>query len=203
MKYKHIIFDFGNVLAKFDEQAIIENFSSSKEDFTLIKKAVFYDWDGLDGGFISYEEYTEQALSMLPSRLHANVTQLFRDWCHLLVPMQDTWDLVRELKEKGFSLYILSNASTYFAENVGFYSITKEFDGAVYSGHLKLIKPDPEIYRHLFKTFSLNPEECLFLDDKEKNVQAAQTLGMDAIVFTGDTKPVRALLGLANKGFVH
>lgn len=203
MKYKHIIFDFGNVLAKFNEQAIIENFSSSKEDFGLIKKAVFYDWDRLDGGFIPYEEYIKQALSMLPSRLHANVRNLFRDWCCLLTPMKDTWDLVHELKERGFSLYILSNASAYFAENVHSYEIIKEFNGAVYSGPLKLMKPQPEFYQHLFKTFSLKPEDCLFLDDKEKNVQAAQKLGMDGIVFTGDVEPVRALLGLTDKSFVN
>ena len=47
----------------------------------------------------------------------------------------------------------------------------------------KLIKPDPEIYRLLCDRYGLNAKECVFIDDTEKNVLAAQKEGMEGIIF--------------------
>ena len=93
-------------------------------------------------------------------------------------------------------VYLLSNAPTYFAEwAVGFEPL-KKFSGTVFSAPLKMAKPDPEIYRYLFETFSLKPEETFFIDDLEENVEAGRSLGMDGIVFKGDTREVKTALGI-------
>lgn len=55
-------------------------------------------------------------------------------------------------------------------------------------------KPDPAIYRYLFETFSLDPKECFFIDDLEKNINAARSLGMDGIVFNGNIDDVKKRL---------
>lgn len=70
MKYQNIIFDFGNVLVKFDEQQVIGRFCPAPEDFPLMKRAIFHNWDELDRGTIDYGEYMAQAASLLPKRLH-------------------------------------------------------------------------------------------------------------------------------------
>lgn len=196
MKYKNIIFDFGNVLVKFGEQQVIGRFCSTPEDSALIKRAIFYNWDELDRGTIDYEEYMAHAATLVPERLRPNIRQLAREWCLHLTPLEKTWDLVRELKKKGFSLYILSNASTFFAEHVGHYEITREFDGMVYSAPIRMMKPEPDIYKYLFQTFRLNPEECFFLDDKEENIKGGTDLGMDGIVFTENISEIRKILEL-------
>lgn len=194
MKYKHIIFDFGNVLVKFGEKQIIGPFCSNSEDSALMKKAIFHNWNELDRGILDYEEYMEQAASLAPERLRPNILQFAREWYLHLRPLEESWDLVRDLKKNGFSLYVLSNASTYFAENAGYYEITREFDGIVFSGPIRMMKPEPAIYRYLFETFHLNPEECFFLDDKEENIKAGNDLGMDGIVFTENVTEVRKIL---------
>ena len=96
----------------------------------------------------------------------------------------------------GYSIYLLSNASTRFAEVAKqYYSILNEFDGIVFSAPLKLAKPDPAIYRYLFDTYQLKPEECFFLDDLAENIAAGQALGMNGIVFTGDIPAVKKAIG--------
>ena len=61
--------------------------------------------------------------------------------------------------------------------------------GSVISYQLKLIKPMPEIYRHLLDKYGLNPEETLFLDDLAENIEGAKALGIHGIVFK-NTQPV-------------
>ena len=56
--------------------------------------------------------------------------------------------------------------------------------GARMSGRATLIKPDPEIYKLLLSRYSLQPADCIFIDDNPANVAAAQTLGIHAIPFT-------------------
>lgn len=196
MKYKHIIFDFGNVLGRFDEDDILSHFCHNKADFPVLKKAIFENWKALDAGAIDYEENITHAVSLVPDHLKESVRSFFQDWNKYLTPLTQTWELVRELKDKGYSLYILSNASVNFAEHASQYEITKEFDGIIFSAVIQKLKPEPDIYRYLFDTYSLKPSECFFIDDCEENIIAARSLGMDGIIFTGDTEAVKAAIGI-------
>jgi putative hydrolase of the HAD superfamily len=56
-------------------------------------------------------------------------------------------------------------------------------DGMVISAKEHMVKPDREIYELLISRYHLVPEECIFLDDLEKNIAAAQEVGMKGIVF--------------------
>ena len=56
-------------------------------------------------------------------------------------------------------------------------------DGGVFSCDVRMIKPEPGIYRYLTDKYGLVPQECVFLDDKRTNAEAAEALGMKAIVF--------------------
>ena len=46
----------------------------------------------------------------------------------------------------------------------------------------RLVKPDEEFFKVLFNKYNLNPEECFFVDDKEKNINAGKRLGMNGHV---------------------
>lgn len=194
MKYKHIIFDFGNVLGRFDEDYILGKFCKNEAAFPILKKAIFENWKALDAGSIDYEENVAHAVTLVPEHLKETVVRFFQDWNKYLTPLAQTWELVRELKDKGYSLYILSNASVNFAEHASQYDITKEFDGIVFSAVIQKLKPEPDIYRYLFDTYSLKPSECFFIDDCVENIIAARSLGMDGIIFTGDTEAVKAAI---------
>ena len=58
------------------------------------------------------------------------------------------------------------------------------FDGAIVSADAGLLKPDAAIFRHLLKTFSLEASETVFFDDVRRNVEGAQSVGIEARVFT-------------------
>ena len=60
----------------------------------------------------------------------------------------------------------------------------KYTDGKIVSGFEKLAKPDPRIYKLLFERYSLDPTECVFIDDRQINIDAAMKLGMKTILFT-------------------
>ncbi len=69
--------------------------------------------------------------------------------------------------------------------------------GIVVSGAEGVVKPDPEIFRVLLDRFDLEAAECLFVDDSEENVRAAESLGFEAERFTS----AKALRGrLAQRG---
>ena len=65
------------------------------------------------------------------------------------------------------------------------------FDGILFSAPIHMAKPDQEIYEYFFRKFDLNPSECFFIDDLEKNTQGAKDAGMDGIIFTGDIQAVK------------
>lgn len=92
--------------------------------------------------------------------------------------------LQKENNKKKHSLYILSNMDKEIIEY--FYKeypdIFHLFDGLVYSAEINLLKPNPKIYEYLLKKYSLNPDECIFIDDQKENIEAAQTLRITSIL---------------------
>ncbi|MBN2837585.1 MAG: HAD-IA family hydrolase, partial [Fusobacteriaceae bacterium] len=61
----------------------------------------------------------------------------------------------------------------------------KLFNGKIVSSHVKLLKPEKEIYEALIKKYSLNPDECIFIDDTHANIIAGEKLGIKGIHYTG------------------
>lgn len=195
MKYKNIVFDFGNVIGTFDPDYILGQFCDDKADFPILSKAIYQDWVELDAGTLEYEKGVELAIARVPARLKPTLEHFFKDWYKHLTPLLQTWDFVHELKSRGVPIYLLSNAPQYFADHADIYEIMQEFDGVLFSGPVKLAKPDPAIYQLFFKTFDLNPKECFFLDDRIDNINAAKACGMDGMVYTGDVDAVKKAVG--------
>lgn len=193
MKYKNIVFDFGNVIGKFDGRYMLEQFCPSKKDCDLLYPLIYANWADLDRG-LDYEKNARRITSLVPERLRDTVQRFFRCWPEHMVLMQDTLDFIDELHGKNVPVYLLSNASTYFAEWPAWKDILKDFSGVVFSGPLKMVKPEPGIYRYLFETYSLNPKECFFVDDLEENIEGGRALGMDGIIFTGSTDEIKAAI---------
>ena len=196
MNYKNIIFDFGNVIGSFDADYILNHYADNKEDFQILADAIFHNWPALDAGTVDYDQVAAETIAILPNHLKETARDFYDNWFQYVNPLPDTWDFIHELKAAGYSIYLLSNASTRFAEVAKqYYSILNVFDGIVFSAPLKLAKPDPAIYRYLFGTYQLKPEECFFLDDLAENIAAGQALGMNGIVFTGDIQAVKKAIG--------
>lgn len=195
MKYKNIIFDFGNVIAGFYEEELLRLFCECEKDLPVLYDAIYKNWAAVDAGKIDYYENAKNVEMSVPENLRPTVRKFYREWVALMPPVWQTWQFIRELKKTGAGIYLLSNASVILAENTQYYKILELFDGIVFSAPIKMEKPEPEIYQYLFDTFRLVPEECFFIDDRKDNIQAGRALGMDGIVFTGDVEAVKKAIG--------
>lgn len=196
MKYKNIVFDFGNVIGKFDGHYIMEHFCSDESDIQFLSSVIYRSWPELDKGTIDYDEYAASVLAEIPDRLQEAARSFFREWPRYVELFPETERFIRELKEKGASVYLLSNAPTYFAEWTADYPVLRLFDGIVFSAPIKMAKPAPEIYQYLFRTYDLRPEDCFFIDDLEANISAGKSLGMDGVVFSGNIDEVKQAICL-------
>ena len=98
--------------------------------------------------------------------------------------VEGMYDLLSELKSKGYSLYGLSNwCDETFVQVKDLYGIFKLLDGMVISGFEKVCKPDPRIFHILFERYGLDPAESVFVDDRQENLDGAAAVGMETVLF--------------------
>jgi len=64
------------------------------------------------------------------------------------------------------------------------------------SGEVKLLKPDPRIFKLFLETFAIDPALTVYVDDREPNVEAAMACGMHGILFTDAATLRTELIGL-------
>jgi len=197
---RNLIFDMGQVLITFDANRIIDPFLPQpvdEKDRGLLYDACFSSglWSKLDTGEVeAEEELIAPICSLLPEYLHPAMISMLRHWHEQFAIHEDSYQLVRELKEKGYRLYLLSNAGRCFSRYESTIPAVGLMDGKVVSAFYKQVKPNPGIYQTLFDTYSLKPEECLFIDDVAANIEGGRKLGMDGIVYDGVMEYLRVAL---------
>ena len=197
---KNIIFDMGRVLIDWDPPAIVAREGLNEEDSALLLLEVFQtaEWAAMDHGWMSQDEGYARICRRLPERLHENARHCVFDWWKPpLTPIPGMAELVREVKALGYGVYLLSNATSTLSEYFHRIPGSECFDGRLVSADVKMLKPEREIYRELYRQFSLDPAECFFIDDSIINVDGAWLSGMNATVFLGDMKRLRRELNEA------
>ncbi len=194
-----LIFDMGQVLLRFDRDVFLARLEVSDADKALLKREVFLslEWARMDRGSMTEEETVKSMCSRLPIHLWAAVEELVCRWDQPILPMEGMYELVAELKQEGYGIYLLSNASCRQHAYWPNLPVSRFFDGTLISADEKLVKPQPEIYRLLLERFSLNAEECLFVDDSPANIEGAYLCGIRGIVFHGDASLLRRELRAA------
>lgn len=187
---KNVIFDFGGVVCTFSQDAILDDFCTG-EAHARLKPVLFRDWQALDEGTADYEEYVAETLKLLDGEDKQIAQRFFREWHRSMRPIPGIWALVGELKARGYGVYLLSNASTWFAGHLDDYPILRLFDGRLISAPEKMAKPEARIYRLALERFGLNAAETLFVDDRAENTEAAERVGIAGYVFDGDAEKLR------------
>ena len=88
---------------------------------------------------------------------------------------------MKQLKEKGYKIFILSNTGVKMAERLKTASnVFNIVDGYILSNEVHQVKPYPSIFQSLLTKYRLKPDECIFIDDNSKNVKTAERLGIHA-----------------------
>ncbi|HEY0112560.1 MAG TPA: HAD family phosphatase [Allosphingosinicella sp.] len=191
-----VVFDVGNVLYGWDPHSFLERqLPEDEARLRFIEDVDLWSWhDSLDGG----RAFEESA---------AELSERFPDYAHLISAWGDRFGetikdpvpgmhaIVEELDARGVPLFAITNFSADFWKPFRQREETffRRFRDIVVSGEEKLLKPDPAIYYLALDRFGLKPEEALFVDDREINVEGAKAVGMHGHLFT-DATGLRARL---------
>lgn len=202
---KNIVFDMGQVLVSYVGNLVCQIYIEDEQERKDVSTSVFAspEWVLLDMGVMPEEE----ALKKMQERLDTECKREQAEWCfwhwheYNMKPKEGMEELVRWLKSMGYGIYLCSNAS------VRLLKCYKEvipaidcFDGILFSAEVQCLKPQKEMYGHLFDRFHLKPEECFFVDDLNLNIEGARRCGMEGYCFEdGDVGKLRTVLASLNR----
>jgi len=184
---KAIIFDPRHLYRKL--------FNSEQEIEDFLANITTMDWNEEQDMGRPLKEGTEWLVSRHPQH-EAHIRAYYDRWEEMLGgPLADTVALFKQLKDsEKYKLYALTNWS---AETMGIalkrYDFLSWFDGLVISGKEKTRKPFAEFYKILLNRYQLKPGEALFIDDNQRNVSAAEDVGIPSIHFTRAEALIKAL----------
>jgi 2-haloacid dehalogenase len=183
---KAIIFDFGNVLIEWDPRYVYERyFPNDPEGMEhFLKEVDFMSWNAHQDKGRTFKEGVADLSKQFPH--HAHLIQAYHDhWKDSIgISFTGTVEIMKQLKQKGYPLYGLSNWSAetfpYAQEKFDFFDM---LDDMVISGQVGFIKPEPEIYELMLEKIGKPAQECLFIDDSLPNIQQAQKMGFATVHF--------------------
>lgn len=180
-----IVFDFGGVMTGTpNREAVVHflctSFNLSAEEFEQVhqekKKAVTAG--KTDAEF--WLQYAKERQVYLPKDWVDNLNTVMKNAIGVNPKM---YELVGQLKGKGIPIALLSNIDDRLARLIRDFGLYEPFDPCLLSCEMGVEKPDPKIYDILLKKMNLPAKEIVFIDDKLENIEAAQKLGFDAILF--------------------
>lgn len=201
MKPKNIVFDIGNVLVKWAPKEVVVRLFPDYPDHDDLTLKLFKSpsWFDLNKGKLTEAEVIQtygQQLGISISKLN----ELMDEIKESLTPMEGSFDLLEELCQAKIPLYsITDNVHEIVTFLKKRYTFFDKFIGVVVSADIGVLKPAKEIYQHLLITYHLKPEESIFFDDVQINVEGAQNVGMLGVQFT-TAEACRE--ELKNQGFV-
>lgn len=189
-----VVFDMGGVMREFDPPKILRQLGAPADDAPALLREVFGspEWVGLDRGGLTDTQAVAGMRRRLPDRLRPWAERIVGEWWKLpFEGIAGMADLAREVKCRGYGVYLLSNAAhtlhDYFPRIPGH----EAFDGIFVSSDHRLLKPEPAIYTAFLTEFGLRAEECVFIDDAPANVDGARRVGMASVMFCQDVPRLR------------
>jgi putative hydrolase of the HAD superfamily len=180
-----VISDVGKVIILFDNRIFFNKISEyciySGEEIADMVHLHFDLIRSFDAGSLSPEEFFKKVVEILKADISLeDFYIIYNDIFSLNTPTLDT---LKKLKSK-YRLLLLSNTDIM---RFGF--IKKKFpellifDDYILSYEVGVNKPHPEIYKQTLKKAHAAPEECLFIDDREENIEAAKKFGIQTVHF--------------------
>ena len=199
---RNFLFDLAGVLIKWETTRLYDEiFAGNKSAIAIFFESVLTEerLSEISKGRPSSEVLHELKLAN-PDYARA-LDAWVLDWDRMVTgPIEGSVDIARDLRQHGFSTYILGNWSREeFDRARARFPFLDEFHGAVISGDHGVMKPSPAIFQIATRSLGLVPRETLFIDDTLRNVDAAKKLGFKAVQFTN---PRALRKTLTERGFL-
>lgn len=188
-KITNIVFDFGGVILTdddigvlFDNDELMEKMGSSWQSFA---ESWDRNWDLVGESKIGiidyYSKLQKEVVGVADEDFSKRLFEIYKQKTQTL----EAFNLLPNLKEK-YDLFALTNI---FKEGLDFkrqkYNLDSLFSTIIASCDFHVSKPSPKIYQILIDTTKLRPEETLFIDDREKNINTAKELGFNTHLYIG------------------
>nr|WP_294666451.1 HAD family phosphatase [uncultured Blautia sp.] len=185
---QNLIFDVGDVLLEYRWfEMLTRDYGISEAEARRIGGEMFDNeiWvQGMDGGRLSLDEAVHEYEKKYPDDVDV-IGWFLKNGEQMAIKRPEVWDKIAALKDKGYSIYILSNYSEeLFRMHTKGALFLDLLDGGIVSYQVHALKPEPEIYQILLGKYGLQAEECLFFDDRADNVESARALGIRAVQVT-------------------
>ena len=195
---RNVILDVGNVLVDYCWKKHLNSFGFSEEIAKRVAAATALseDWDEYDRGVLTDDEVLNRFIENDPG-VEKEIRMYVENLSGVIevYPYAEQW--IRDLKAQGLHVYILSNFGEKCYNDCGSkMDFTGLVDGSVFSWREKVIKPDDAIYQCILRRYQLIPEECMFFDDREVNVEGAKRNGIHGIIFEDQAQANRELSAL-------
>ena len=174
-----VVFDIGNVLMKFDYLPYGKKLLGDEEAVEKVNKAIFNSrlWDELDRGRDT-DEIFQKMIEEEPE-YEDQIRLTFDSVGDCMEREEYAVPWIRGLKKRGYRVLYLSNYSPHTMKaNIDVLNFVPFMDGGIFSCDIKMIKPDPGIFRALIRKYSLEPGNCVFIDDNADNVDTGLSLGI-------------------------
>lgn len=183
---KAVVFDFGNVVARFEPRRIVENLVPHSTLTTKELAVALLANSALgiryETGSITSEEFFAEASRLL--ELSCAEEEFIDAFCRIFTPIEETHALIRRLQGR-VRLGLLSNTSEWhFLHGIRESAVFPLFDAVTLSYEVGAMKPDPAIFRDMLSKLDLPAEACAYTDDIPEFVEAARAMGFHAVQFT-------------------
>ncbi|MGP4016775.1 HAD family hydrolase [Saccharopolyspora sp. 5N708] len=175
-----VVFDYGEVISRrtgaLPAIAALLGVGPTEFEEAYFAERTAYDWGRPD---LEYWQAVAARLGKtVDAALSARLTRA--DITGWLETAPETLRLLEELHQQGVTMAVLSNAPSSFGRVAEQETWARLFKHLIFSGDLRVAKPDAQIWRHLLDTIDAPAAECLFFDDRQENVDGALVAGLHA-----------------------
>ena len=181
-----VIFDLGDVLVSANiKDYLMADPEVPNEIVDELLKLWFIDKDEVDDT-MDLDTYREIVNKRMGVEFSKYIPKLFQYNVECVTAFDYTIPMIQDLQDKGYKVYYLSNWSAWtydLLQEAGKFDFLELMDGGVFSYDAGYMKPNEEIYKILLNKYKINPEEAVFFDDREENIEAANKLGIHGVHF--------------------
>jgi len=142
-------------------------------------------WVRFERGELSESEFLSSFFADGRSFDHASFCETIKAGYAWLDGMEP---LLARLHAAGHPMHVLSNYPIWYRWIEERLSLSRYLSWSFVSCHLGMRKPDTALYQRVTEQLGVSPSACLFIDDRERNCEAARCVGMRALWFQGDAK---------------